>query len=289
MVSRKRGLGRGLSALIPDDPEGNLFDEDVNKEQVIELDIELVIPNKDQPRKEFEKESLEELRDSIKQYGIIQPIVVRKIKNKYEIIAGERRWRAAREASIKKVPCIVKEVDDKEAIKIALIENIQRQDLNPIEEANAFKALMDNYNLKQEEVAEAVGKSRSYVANSLRLLKLDKEILEYISEGKITTGHGKALLGIRNKKERLNLAKEIIDKNLNVRETEKLASKTKKIKRSTKATRKDPFIEEIEEKLMRALGTKVTLVSSKKGGKIEIEFYSDEDLQRILEAITDEV
>lgn len=288
MVSRKRGLGRGLSALIPDESEGYLFDEEAKKEKVLELDINLVVSNKDQPRKEFERESLEELRDSIKKYGIIQPIVVRRISDKYEIIAGERRWRAAKEANLKKVPCIVKEVDDIEAVKIALIENIQRQDLNPIEEANAFKALMDNFSLTQEEVAEAVGKSRSYIANSIRLLNLDKEILDFVSQGKITAGHGKALLGIKNKKDRLNIVKSIVEKNLNVRDTEKLVSKTKARKPKEKNAQKDPFIEEIEEKLMRKLGTKVSLISSRRGGKIEIEFYSDEDLQRILEVITDE-
>lgn len=288
MVSKKRGLGRGLSALIPDESEGYLFDEEAKKEKVLELDINLVVSNKDQPRKEFERESLEELRDSIKKYGIIQPIVVRRISDKYEIIAGERRWRAAKEANLKKVPCIVKEVDDIEAVKIALIENIQRQDLNPIEEANAFKALMDNFSLTQEEVAEAVGKSRSYIANSIRLLNLDKEILDFVSQGKITAGHGKALLGIKNKKDRLNIVKSIVEKNLNVRDTEKLVSKTKARKPKEKNAQKDPFIEEIEEKLMRKLGTKVSLISSRRGGKIEIEFYSDEDLQRILEVITDE-
>lgn len=286
MVSKKRGLGRGLSALIPEDVEGSLFEEDEKRGQIVELDINLVVSNINQPRKEFEKESLEELKDSIKQYGIIQPIVVRKLEDKYEIIAGERRWRAAKEAKLEKVPCIIKEADDKEAFKLALIENIQRQDLNPIEEANAFKALIDNYNLKQEEVAEAVGKSRSYIANSLRLLKLDKEILDYVSEGKITVGHGKALLGIKGKKDRLNVVKSIIDKDLNVRETEKLVSKTK-TKKTKNIANKDPFIEEIEEKLMQTLGTKVNLVSGKKGGKIEIEYYSDEDLQRILEVIAD--
>jgi len=288
VVSRKRGLGRGLSALIPDESEGYLFEEEVKNEKVVELDINLIVSNKDQPRKEFEKESLEELRDSIKKYGIIQPIVVRKIDDKYEIIAGERRWRAAKEANLSKVPCIVKEVDDMEAIKIALIENIQRQDLNPIEEANAFKTLMDNFRLTQEEVADAVGKSRSYIANSIRLLNLDKEILDYVSQGKITAGHGKALLGVKNKKDRMNIVKSIVDKNLNVRDTEKLVSKVKTRKSEEKIIKKDPFVEEVEEKLMRILGTKVNLISSKKGGKIEIEFYSDEDLQRIIEVITDE-
>lgn len=285
MSSKKRGLGRGLSALIPDNIEADLLNTEESKEQVVELDINLIVPNKNQPRKEFEKVSLEELKNSIQQYGIIQPIVVRKVEDKYEIIAGERRWRAAREASFDKIPCIIKEVDEKEAIKLAIIENIQREDLNPIEEANAFKSLMNTYNLKQEEVAEAVGKSRSYVANSLRLLNLDEEIQDYISEGKISTGHAKALLGVRNKKDRLSIAKTIIDKKLNVRETEKLVSKSKRKKTGKSTVEKDPFIKEIEERLMSTLGTKVTLISSKKGGKIEIEFYNEEDLQRILEVI----
>lgn len=285
MASKKRGLGRGLSALIPDNIEADLLNTEESKEQVVELDINLIVPNKNQPRKEFEKVSLEELKNSIQQYGIIQPIVVRKVEDKYEIIAGERRWRAAREASFDKIPCIIKEVDEKEAIKLAIIENIQREDLNPIEEANAFKSLMNTYNLKQEEVAEAVGKSRSYVANSLRLLNLDEEIQDYISEGKISTGHAKALLGVRNKKDRLSIAKTIIDKKLNVRETEKLVSKSKRKKTGKSTVEKDPFIKEIEERLMTTLGTKVTLISSKKGGKIEIEFYNEEDLQRILEVI----
>ncbi|HHV46448.1 MAG TPA: ParB/RepB/Spo0J family partition protein [Tissierellia bacterium] len=288
MASRKRGLGRGLSALIPDESEGYIFDEDAKKEKIVEIDVNLVVSNKDQPRKEFEKESLEELRDSIKKYGIIQPIVVRKISGKYEIIAGERRWRAAKEANLDKVPCIIKEVDDMEAIKIALIENIQRQDLNPIEEANAFKALMDNFSLTQEEVAEAVGKSRSYIANTIRLLNLDKEILDYVSQGKISAGHGKALLSVKNKKERLDIAKAIVDKNLNVRDTEKLVSRSKSKKIKEKVSQKDPFVEEVEEKLMSALGTKVNLIPGKKGGRIEIEFYNDEDLQRIVEIIANE-
>jgi len=287
VASKKRGLGRGLSALIPDDLEANFFNPEEKKEQIVELDIDLIIPNKNQPRKEFEKESLKELKNSIEQYGVIQPIVVRKLEEKYEIIAGERRWRAAKEASLEKLPCIIKEVDDKEAIKLALIENLQREDLNPIEEANAFKNLMDSYNLTQEEVAEAVGKSRSYVANSLRLLNLEKEIQDYIAEGKITSGHGKALLGIRNKKDRLSVAQSIIDKKLNVRETEKLVSKTKTKKTKKSSVEKDPIIVEIEERLMSALGTKVSLIPGKKGGKIEIEFYTDDDLQRILEIITD--
>lgn len=289
MASKKRGLGRGLSALIPDNPENDLFKEEVKEGQIVELNISDIVSNKKQPRKEFEEESLDELKDSIKKYGIIQPIVVRKVNNKYEIIAGERRWRAAKKAKLKKVPCIVKDADEKESLKLALIENIQRQDLNPIEEANAYKALMDNYNLKQDEIAEAVGKSRAYISNTLRLLNLDKEILGYLEEGKISTGHGKALLGIKNKEKRLEVAKEIINNSLNVRDAERLVSKTK-VKKASKIRKeeKDPFVKEIEDRLIMALGTKVNLKSGKKGGRIEIEYYSEEDLERIFEVITDE-
>lgn len=288
MAVKKRGLGRGLSALIPEESQISLFEEDSNKSPVVELDISSIETNKEQPRKTFEKESLDELKNSILQYGVLQPIVVRKKGNRYEIIAGERRWRAAKEAKLEKIPCIIKEVDDKESLKLALIENIQREDLNPIEEARSYKTLIDEYGLTQEELAQALGKSRSYIANTLRLLNLDEEIVDYIYEGKITSGHAKALLGVKDKEERLNLAKAIVENQLNVRETERMASKSKKKKSNTKKPDKNPFIAQIEESLMRALGTKVTLIAKRNGGKIEIEYYSDEDLQRIVEVITDE-
>jgi len=285
---KKRGLGKGLSALIPEESQISLFEDDLSKGSIIELDIDSIESNKEQPRKTFEKESLEELVNSIRLYGVLQPIVVRKKDNKYEIIAGERRWRAAKEANLEKVPCIIKEADDTQALKLALIENIQRENLNPIEEAYAYKTLIDEYNLTQEEVAQALGKSRSYIANTLRLLNLDEEIIDYISQGKITSGHGKALLGVKSKKDRLKLAKEIVEKNLNVREAEKMASKISSKKSKEKSVEKNPFISQIEDNLMRALGTKVTLTTKKNGGKIEIEFYNDDDLQRIVEIITDE-
>lgn len=288
MSVKKRGLGKGLSALIPEESQISLFEDDLSKGSIIELDIDSIESNKEQPRKTFEKESLEELVNSIRLYGILQPIVVRKKDNKYEIIAGERRWRAAKEANLEKVPCIIKEADDTQALKLALIENIQRENLNPIEEAYAYKTLIDEYNLTQEEVAQALGKSRSYIANTLRLLNLDEEIIDYISQGKITSGHGKALLGVKSKKDRLELAKEIVEKNLNVREAEKMASKISSKKSKEKSVEKNPFISQIEDNLMRALGTKVTLTTKKNGGKIEIEFYNDDDLQRIVEIITDE-
>ncbi|NLY77114.1 MAG: ParB/RepB/Spo0J family partition protein [Tissierellia bacterium] len=288
MAVKRRGLGKGLSALIPEERQLNLMEDEADKGTVVELDISSIEPNKEQPRKTFEKEPLEELKNSIKQYGLLQPLVVRKVGGKYEIIAGERRWRAAKEAKIKKVPCIIKEVDDTQALKLALIENIQRENLNPIEEAQAYKTLIDEYDLTQEEVALALGKSRSYIANTIRLLNLDDEIIEYISEGKITSGHGKVLLGIKDKRERLELAKGIVENKLNVRETEKIASKAKKKVSSKVKMEKNPIISQIEEGLMRALGTKVSIITKKNGGKIEIEYYSDEDLQRIIEVIGEE-
>ncbi|MCF6461579.1 ParB/RepB/Spo0J family partition protein [Clostridium sp. Cult3] len=287
MVTKKRGLGKGLAALIPDEPITDLLNEEVDKEYIVNIQIDLIKPNRDQPRREFEPETLKELKNSILQYGIIQPIVVRKKGENYEIIAGERRWRAAKDAKLSEVPCIIREVSDKGAMKLALIENIQREDLNPIEEAYAFKGLMEDYNLTQDEVAKAIGKSRSYIANSVRLLNLDEKVLDYIAEGKISSGHGRALLSLDSKDEQLKTAESIVNEKINVRETEKLVKNRSTKKRKPKMTlNRDPFTEEIEENLMRALGTKVKLTSKKDGGKIEIEFYNDEDLDRIIEIIT---
>jgi ParB family chromosome partitioning protein len=285
LVAKKRGLGKGLAALIPEESMDGLFDKDVDKESILNIDLSLIKPNEDQPRKEFEKDSLEELKNSIKQYGVIQPIVVRKKDNIYEIIAGERRWRAAKAAKLKEIPCILKDVDDRQAMKLALIENIQRENLSPIEEAYAFKGLIENYNLTQEELAKEIGKSRSYIANSIRLLNLDKEIVDYIDEGKITSGHGRALLGIDDRKERLKIAESIVNNKINVRETEKIVKDASQKRSSNKRIKRDPFIEEIEEDLMKTLGTKVKLSTKKDGGKIEIEFYNDDDLERIIEII----
>lgn len=288
MATKKRGLGKGLAALLPDEPISDLLEEELDKESITNIDINLIEPNKDQPRRQFEKESLQELKESIEQFGIIQPIIVRKKEDKYEIIAGERRWRAAKAAKLESIPCIIRKTDDKEAMKLALIENIQRQDLNPIEEAMAYKSLIEEYKLTQEDLAKTIGKSRSYIANTVRLLNLDKEIIENIQEGKLTAGHGRALLSIPNKKERLKTANAIINDKINVRDVENIAKKSKGKKSKTKAkATKDPFIIDIEEKLMRTLGTKVNLISKQNGGKIEIEFYSDEDLERIIEVISE--
>ncbi|WP_077369278.1 ParB/RepB/Spo0J family partition protein [Anaerosalibacter sp. Marseille-P3206] len=286
-MAKKRGLGKGLSALIPDEPIEEFLEIGEEKDSITNIDISLIKPNKNQPRKEFDEEGLEELSHSIKSYGIIQPIIVRKVENKYEIVAGERRWKASQLAGLKEVPCLVRDIEDFEAMKLALIENIQREDLNPIEEARAFKELMDKYKLKQEELSQVVGKSRSYIANTLRLLNLDNETLNLVEEGKITSGHGRALLSIKNQKERKRATDEIIGKKLNVRQTEDMAKQIK-INKSISSKRKDPIVVELEENLMSYLGTKVKIIYGKDKGKIEIEYYGEEDLERILDAIIEQ-
>lgn len=276
MSIKKRGLGKGLSALISDESINE--DKKVSKDSISNIDVDLIIPNKDQPRQEFDEETLNDLANSIKSYGLLQPILLRKIGKTYEIIAGERRWRASKIAGLKEIPSLVKELNEEESAKIALIENIQREDLNPIEEAVAYKRLMQEFNLTQEEVSLQIGKSRSYIANSIRLLNLDEDIVEHISMGKLTPGHGKALLAIKDKKEQLKAAKSIIEGNLNVRETEKITS-------TRKDNLKDSHIMSLEEDLMMVLGTRVNLIPGIKKGKIEIEYYGDEDLDRIIDVL----
>lgn len=295
MATKKKGLGKGLSALIPDDPiEEILKIEDEDKdERIVNINISLIKPNENQPRKEFDEELLLELSQSIKTYGVIQPIIVRKLEKNYEIVAGERRWRAAKKAGLKEIPCIVKDMKELDSIKIALIENLQRQDLNPIEEAEAFEELMKNHGFTQEEVAKIVGKSRSYIANTIRLLKLDDKTISQIEEGKISSGHGRALLSIDNLKERENITKEIIDKKLNVRDTERMAKEIKREKKSTDNVSSNTFLEDtiisdIEERLIQYFGTKVQISKGKNKGKIEIEYYGDEDLNRIIEIMMGE-
>lgn len=285
MAGRKRGLGKGLSALLPSEPMENLLEEEHEQAGIWDINIDLIEANKAQPRKQFDKKALEELKKSIEEFGILQPIIVRKKKDKYEIIAGERRWRAAKAAKLQTIPCIIRTTDEREAMKLALIENVQREDLNPIEEAVAYKSLLDDYSLTQDKLAKTLGKSRSYIANTVRLLNLDPEIADYIESGKLTAGHGRALLSIEDKETRLATAEDIINKQVNVRQAEDMAKKAKKT-RSRPATKKDPFIVDIEEELMRNLGTKVSLTTRKKGGKIEIEFYNNEDLERILEILS---
>ena len=275
----KKGLGKGLGAIITSNSK---FSE------VEEVNINAVEPGTDQPRKRFDKEKLNELAQSIKQHGIIQPIIVRKNKEKLEIITGERRWRAAKKLGIAKIPVIIKDYTDKQSMEIALIENIQREDLNAIEEAEAFEKLIKDYKLKQEEIAEIVGKSRSAVANVLRLNSLSNEIKQKLISGEITSGHARAILSINNKKSRIESMKEIINKKLNVREAEKLIKKytERKKTRKNKKTKNEQYYE-IEESMKEKLGTKVKIQGGHKKGKIIIEYYSKDELDRIIELINE--
>ena len=280
MTIKKRGLGKGLSALISDDFSKE--QEEISKDSILNINIEDITPNRDQPRRDFDEDALKELAKSIELYGLIQPILVRDLKGKYEIVAGERRWRACKLAGLKEIPGIVKDMGQEESAKIALIENIQREDLNPVEEAHAYKKLMEEFDLTQEELSLQIGKSRSYISNSIRILNLDNEVLEHISSGDLSQGHGKAILSIKNKDEQIKIAKEILNKKLNVRDTESLTRNKSIVEKDLDQS----YIISIEDKLMMALGTKVNLLQGDKKGKIEIEYYGDEDLERLLEVLT---
>lgn len=264
------------------------------KDGVVQVDINKIEPNKDQPRKQFDEKSLDELADSIKQHGMIQPIVVVKKGNYYEIIAGERRWRAARKAGMKKVPVLVKDYEEKDILKIALIENVQRENLNPIEEARAYEELKNSHGLKQEEIAASVSKSRAAVANSMRLLKLDERVQELILKDELTNGHGRALLGITEGDAQWDLAVKIAEGGLSVRETENLVKavtevdtvKKEKKKDTVEKEEKDQMISFFEEKMKEILGSKVSIKNNKKNkGKIEIEYYSMDELERLIDLI----
>lgn len=277
----KKGLGKGIDALIT----GDNGSEKAGK--VLEIDINQIEPNRDQPRKIFRQEELAELAESIRQYGIISPIIVKKENDYYSIIAGERRWRAARIAELTSVPVIVRDYDDFDTLHVALIENLQRADLNPVEEALSFRRLLDEFDLTQEAVAEKIGKSRSAVANSLRLLNLSERILGHLQEDRLSAGHAKVLLGVADDTQRDALADQIAEESLSVRETERLVaalSKGKKEKaRDANLSPKPSEYVYLENELNTALGTKVNIKSGKSGdkGKIEIEFFSKEELDRI--------
>jgi len=276
----KNRLGKGLSALIPNNKTIS------SDKEIMSLNINEIYRNKEQPRKIFDKEKLGVLSESIKNYGILQPIVVKKEEDGYMIIAGERRFRAAKMANLKEMPAVVKDLPIKDIMEIALIENLQREDLNAIEEAIAYKSLIENYKVTQEEISEAVGKSRPHITNTLRLLNLDDRVINLIEEGQITPGHGKALLRIENKNMQYEIALRIIKETLSVREVETLSKNMtdKKVVKNKKIN-KDPFIVNIEDKLRDVFGTKVNILKGKKKGKIEIEYYSDEELESILEQI----
>ena len=291
-IQKGRGLGKGLDSLIPETIEEveqikaeNNFDKDA-----VYLKISEVEPNREQPRKEFKEEALEELSESIKQFGIIQPILVQKRKDYYEIIAGERRWRAARKAGLKEVPVIIKDYTDREIVEISLIENIQRENLNPIEEALAYKKLLNEYNLKQEEVAQRVSKSRVAVTNTMRLLKLAEKVQQMLVEDLISSGHARALLSIEDEVLQCELAEKIHLNKMSVRDVEKAIKTINTPKPANKKPKPGEFdflYEDAAKKIESALGTKVKINLKSQGkGKIEMEFYSDEELDRILDLMT---
>ena len=294
MAPKKGGLGKGLNALIPPTEEKKA-PEKVSSSLVSETDKEIMVnitkiePNRTQPRKNFDEDALQELSDSIKQFGIIQPLVVQDRKDHYEIIAGERRWRAAKKAGLKEVPVIIKNYTDQEIVEISIIENIQREDLNPIEEALAYKRLLEEFNLKQDQVAERVSKSRTAVTNSMRLLKLSDKVQQMIIDEMISTGHARAILSIEDPEEQYNIAQKIFDEKLSVREVEKLMknygkpAKEKKMKDS----QLEVIYRDIEEKLKQKLGAKVAINSKGNGaGKMEIEFYTHDDLEKLVDMLS---
>lgn len=293
-AAKKGGLGKGLDSLITDKVNKPVATSRTSGEKAIDevyVNINKVEPNREQPRKNFDEDALLELSESIKQFGVLQPLLVQDKKDYYEIIAGERRWRAAKLAGLKEVPVIIKELTEQEVVEISLIENIQREDLNPIEEAIAYKRLLTEFNLKQDEVAERVSKSRTAVTNSMRLLKLNDQVQQMVIDDMITTGHARALLGIDDSEKQYIIAQKIFDEKLSVRETEKLVKKLQQEKDNlvekqpvTIDPKMDAILRDLEEKMKVILGTKVAINQKDNSkGKIEIEYYSMEELDRIID------
>ena len=307
MAGKKSGLGRGLDALFPEKTVQSKPKtvKTVKEEKKVEVDtkkssqqetsngermmkISMIEPNREQPRKKFDEDALQELSESIKQYGILQPLLVSDKKDYYEIVAGERRWRAAKMAGLKEVPVVVKEFSTQEIVEISLIENIQREDLNPVEEAMAYKRLLEEFDLKQDEVAERVSKSRTAVTNSMRLLKLSERVQQMIVDDMISTGHARALLALDDEEQQYILANKIFDEKLSVRETEKLVKALKNPKKEVKVQKQEHMFvyDNLEEHLKNIIGTKVSVNPKANGkGKIEIEYYSEEELERIYDLI----
>ncbi len=299
MAARKGGLGRGLDALIP---QGKLIEdkpalqteeqkkEEKEKDSTVMVRITQVEPNRNQPRRNFDEDTLHELAESIKQFGLLQPILVQDRDTYYEIIAGERRWRAAKMAGLKEVPVIIRDYSAQEIVEISLIENIQREDLNPIEEAQAYKRLITEFKLKQDEIAERVSKSRVAVTNSMRLLKLGEKVQQMVIEGMLSTGHARALISIEDQELQYQIAQRVFDEKLSVREVERLVKNLGKEKKE-KTKERDESLEVIyrslEERMKQTLGTKVAISSKgKKGGKVEIEFYNNDDLEKIVDRLS---
>lgn len=304
---KTRGLGKGLDALFGDaevtlqsrteknsksedgkteDPQEKIKKTEMAGGGIDYIDINDIKPNSNQPRKTFDEDKLNELAASIEEHGLIQPLVLRKAEKGYEIVAGERRWRAARKIGIREIPCIVRELTDEENMLLAIIENMQREDLNPIEEAEGIRQMIDTYGLTQEEVSKSVGKSRPYIANSLRLLRLPETVRKYVEDGSLSTGHAKAIAAVSDEKKQIELAEVAIRDGLSVRQLEKLAQQDKSgVKTRSRVKQKTADVKRVEEDLKNALGTKVTLNQKGKKGKIEIEFYSKDELERLIELL----
>lgn len=295
---KKGGLGRGLDALFADavpvsDPVKEEIKqgdekktEDKSGDSVQYINIHDIMPNANQPRKTFSEEKIDELAKSIKEHGIIQPIVVRKKDKSYEIVAGERRWRAARKAELTQVPCLIRELSDEQNMLIAIIENMQREDLNPVEEAEGLNQMIATFGMTQEQISRSVGKSRPYIANSLRLLKLPDYIKEDMAEGRISAAHGRTLIPVEDETVRKALCERIIKEGLSVRETERLVSEQGKAKKRRPAAKvKNPDVARVEEELKETLGTRVTINQNGKKGRIEIEFFSGDELDRLIELL----
>ncbi|MDD6647922.1 MAG: ParB/RepB/Spo0J family partition protein [Firmicutes bacterium] len=304
---KTRGLGKGLDALFGDaevtlqsrteknsksengkteDPQEGIKKTERAGRGIDYIDINDIKPNSNQPRKTFDEDKLNELAASIEEHGLIQPLVLRKAEKGYEIVAGERRWRAARKIGIREIPCIVRELTDEENMLLAIIENMQREDLNPIEEAEGIRQMIDTYGLTQEEVSKSVGKSRPYIANSLRLLRLPETVRKYVEDGSLSTGHAKAIAAVSDEKKQIELAEAAIRDGLSVRQLEKLAQQDKSgVKTRSRVKQKTADVKRVEEDLKNALGTKVTLNQKGKKGKIEIEFYSKDELERLIELL----
>ncbi len=296
----KKGLGRGLDMLIPKEDTHSRMDENKKEEGSqaeendikydIEIDIRKIEPNREQPRKQFDEDAIEELAESIKQFGVIQPLIVKKKHDYYEIIAGERRWRASKKAGLKKVPVIVKEYDDREILKISLIENLQREDLNPIEEAQAYQKLQEDYGLKQDEIASSVSKSRTAITNTMRLLKLDERVQKMVMDNLISSGHGRTLIPVENKEVQYETACKIMDENLSVREAEQLVKKILNHKdteeKAESRQENNEMFHFFETRMKDILGSKVTIKNRKNNkGRIEIEYYSEDELERLIDLI----
>lgn len=292
----KKGLGKGLNALIkaPDSvsvkSSGRPERDSSTGESVLRVPLDAVVPSPLQPRKRFHEENLDELVESIREHGVIQPLIVRDVDGKYELIAGERRWRASTKLELDEVPVILRDASDRDVLEMALIENLQREDLDPLEEAEAYARLAKDFGLKQEEIAQRVGKNRATVSNSIRLLDLDKDVQVLVSQRLLSSGHAKAILGVKTKSEQKLLADLIVRKKLNVRETEKLVSEqisgkttTKKPKKSKLSPQAEAYLRQIQDELRSRYATNVAIQHSDKKGKIEIEYYGNEDLGRILE------